>query len=215
VPTHPLWRPFETPTPEEIAAARVREHVPERVQVVAPDPAWATSYAVVRAAIVQVLGDRAVSLRHVGSTSVPGLWAKPILDINLIVADSAQEDDYLPELEGIGFDLRVREPAWEEHRCLRLRNPQTNLHVFSPGATEPLRTVAFRDWLASHPDDRDEYAAAKRAAADLGFTDAMLYNNAKAAKVYDLYERIFAADPAHPHDPQPRPQPPTRPLRTC
>ncbi len=203
--THPLWRPYEVPTPEEIAAARVRAHLPERVQVVAPDPGWATTYAVVRDAIVEALGDRALSVTHVGSTSVPGLWAKPLIDIDLVVADSSIEADYLPDLEAIGFDLRVREPEWEQHRCLKLPDPETNLHVFSTGATEPRRHRAFRDWLAAHPDDRDHYAAAKRAVAEQGFTDSMDYNNAKSSVVYDIYERIFAADPAHPHDPRPRP----------
>ena len=83
-------------------------------------------------------------------------------------------------------------------------DPVTNLHVFSPGAREPRRHVVFRDWLREHPDDRDEYAAYKRAVAAQGFADGMHYNNAKAAFVYDLYERIFAADPAHAHDPHPR-----------
>ena len=83
------------------------------------------------------LGDRALSVRHVGSTSVPGLWAKPIIDVDLIVADSGDEAAYLPELEAAGFVLRVREPEWEEHRCLRGTDPASNLHVWSPGSEEP------------------------------------------------------------------------------
>ena len=62
----------------------------------------------------------------------------------------------------------------------------------------------FRDWLVAHPEDREAYGALKTELASRGFADAMDYNNHKAALVYDIYERILAADPAHEHDPQPR-----------
>ena len=202
--THPLWRPFEIPTQEEIDAARTRPHAKVPIEVVAPDPAWGTTYELVRSAIVGALGERVIAIEHVGSTSVPDLWAKPYLDIDLIVADSSEESAYLPDLEAAGFELLVREPEWEEHRCLKLRDPSTNLHVFSPGAVEPRRHVAFRDWLRAHAEDREAYASVKREVAAQGFTDGMLFNNAKAWVVYDIYERIFAADPAHPHTPRPR-----------
>jgi GrpB-like predicted nucleotidyltransferase (UPF0157 family) len=206
VPTHPLWSPFEQPSDEEIRAARVgaAASAPVTVEVVAPDPAWPAWYAAVRDRVVAALGDRVLSLEHVGSTAVPGLWAKPVIDVDLTVADPADEDAWLPELEAAGFVLRVREPDWEQHRMLRGGDPATNLHVFGPDAREPRRHVAFRDWLLSHPDDRERYTAVKRDVAGRRFTDAMQYNNAKAWVVYDIYEKVFAADPAHPHDPQPR-----------
>jgi len=87
---------------------------------------------------------------------------------------------------------------------LALEDPATNLHVFSPGAREPRREVLFRDWLRDRPDDRAAYGELKAELADRGFDDVMDYNNHKAGLVYDIYERIFAADPEHPHDPQPR-----------
>jgi GrpB-like predicted nucleotidyltransferase (UPF0157 family) len=174
------------------------------VEVVAPDPAWPQWYAVVRDRVVAALHDRVLAIEHVGSTAVPGLWAKPMIDIDLTVADSADEDAWLPDLESVGFVLRVREPDWEEHRMLRGQEPPTNLHVFSPDAREPQRHLMFRDWLRSHPDDRDRYAEVKREVAARGFDDAMLYNNEKAWVVYDLYDKVFAADPEHEHDPHPR-----------
>ena len=76
--------------------------------------------------------------------------------------------------------------------------------MFSPGSPELGRHLLFRDWLRTHDDDRDAYAALKTELGQRGFTDGMDYNNHKAALVYDIYERIFAADPDHPHDPQPR-----------
>ncbi|MDO9457529.1 GrpB family protein [Nocardioides sp.] len=204
MPTHPLWSPYETVSDEDIAAARVGVRTPERVEVVAPDPRWPSRFADVRQRIVDALGDRALSVEHVGSTSVPGLWAKPVIDVDLVVASSADEPAYLPDLEAAGFELRVREPEWQEHRLVRCLDPQANVHVFSPDAMEPRRHLAFRDWLRTHEDDRAAYAATKREVAGRGHSDSMHYNNEKAWVVYDLYEKIFAADPAHAHDPQPR-----------
>lgn len=206
--THPLWNPYEPPSAEDIDAARVADEAraPERVEVVAPDPGWLQAYDAVRAHVTAALGERVLGIEHVGSTAVPGLWAKPMIDVDLTVADPADEDAWLPDLEAAGFVLRVREPEWEQHRCLRGSAPPTNLHVFPPGAREPRRHRMFRDWLRTHPDDRDRYAEVKRAVAARGFTDAMLYNNEKAWVVYDLYEKILAADPDHDHDPHPRPE---------
>jgi len=203
VRSHPLWNPYETPSLEEINAARAElgEWKPTPVEVVAPDPEWPERCAVARERVCAALGDRVLAIEHVGSTSVPGLWAKPMIDIDLTVADSADEDAWLPDLESAGFVLRVREPDWEEHRVLRGLDPTSNLHVFSPGAREPQRHLMFRDWLRAHPEDRDRYAEVKREVAAGGFTDSMLYNNAKAWFVYDLYEKVFAGDPEHEHDP--------------
>jgi GrpB-like predicted nucleotidyltransferase (UPF0157 family) len=205
VPTHPLWRPYELTDLDEVAKVRVGG--PSRpVEVVPYDAAWPAAYERVATRIRDALGDRIVSLDHVGSTSVPGLAAKPIIDVNLVVADSGDESAYLPDLEAVGFTVRVREPDWEEHRVLATTDPEANLHVFSPGSPETGRVVMFRDWLRTHPADRDEYGALKTELARRGgFTEVMDYNNHKAALVYDIYEKAFTADPAHEHDPRPRP----------
>jgi len=203
VPTHPLWRPYELADLDDVAKARVSGR--SRPVVVVPyDDGWPARYAEVAARVRAALGDRVLRLDHVGSTAVPGLAAKPVIDADLTVRDSADEPSYLPALEAAGFELRVREPEWEEHRVVVTEEPMTNLHVWSPGSPEPLRTAAFRDWLRSHPDDRDAYGALKVELAGRGFSEVMDYNNHKSAMVYDLYERIFTADPAHQHDPQPR-----------
>lgn len=202
--THPLWRPFETQSDEQIAAARVGTRTAERVEVVAPDPAWPSMFEDVRDRVREALGSRVLRIEHVGSTSVPGLWAKPLIDVDVIVADSADEPAWLPALEAAGFPLRVREPDWEEHRLVRGENPPANVHVFSAGAPEPQRHLLFREWLVTNDDDRAAYGDLKVTLAGQGFTDAMHYNNAKAALIYDIYERVFAADATHPHDPQPR-----------
>jgi len=203
-PTHPLWQPYEPPTDEEIAQARVVPVAAARVQVVPPDPGWVDDYERVRARVLGALGARALSVEHVGSTAVPGLWAKPVIDVDVTVADSGDEASYLPNLEAAGFVLMVREPEWHQHRCLRGPAPVANVHVWSPGSVEPQRTAAFRDWLLEHEDDRVAYGELKARLADQGFTDVMDYNAAKGGLIYDIYERIFVADPAHPHTPRPR-----------
>jgi GrpB-like predicted nucleotidyltransferase (UPF0157 family) len=205
VPTHPLWRPHETADLDEVAKARVGKPPPRTITVVAYDEGWPAQYADLEAAVRAALGDRVLAVQHIGSTSVPGLDAKPVIDADLTVADSADEAAYVPDLEAAGFTLRIREPDWEEHRLLTFERPTTNLHVFSPGSPEPQRHRLFRDWLRSHPEDRAAYATLKAELGTRGFRDGMDYNNHKAALVYDIYERIFTADPAHEHDPQPRP----------
>ncbi len=202
--THPLWRPYEQVDLQELDAVRLTPAEASRIEVVAPDPSWPEQYERVRELITTALGDRVLALDHVGSTAVPDLWAKPRIDVDLLVADSAAEVDYVPALAAVGFELVVREPEWEEHRVLRCHDPATNLHVMSPEAIEPRRHLAFRDWLRTHPEDREAYAELKRGLAERGFTDGMDYNNHKAELVYDIYERIFAADRAHSHTPRPR-----------
>lgn len=164
--------------------------------VVDYDPAWPLVYEQIAAQVRDALGDRVLEIHHVGSTSVPGLAAKPIIDIDLLVADPADEDAYVPALEAIGFIHRIREPWWWEHRLLRLPEPEVHLHVFGFEAPEPVRHRLFRDWLRRHPDDRDRYAAAKRtasgASAALG-EDGMQYNARKQDVVRDIYARLFAA----------------------
>jgi GrpB-like predicted nucleotidyltransferase (UPF0157 family) len=204
VPTHPLWKKYETVDLEEVA--KVRLAGPGRpVEVVPYDAGWPAEFERLSDVLRGALGDRVLALEHVGSMAVPGLSAKPVIDVDLTVADSGDEAAYVPGLEAAGFVLRVRDPDDEEHRVLGLEDPKTNLHVWSPGSVEARRHVAFRDWLRSHEEDREGYGALKAELAGRGFADVMDYNNHKAALVYDIYERVFAADPAHDHDPQPRP----------
>jgi GrpB-like predicted nucleotidyltransferase (UPF0157 family) len=204
VPTHPLWRPYELVDLDTVDQVVVGDAAPTPVVVVPYDERWPGRFEEVAARIRAALGERVLALDHVGSTSVPGLAAKAVIDVDLTVADSADEPAYLPDLEAAGFVLRVREPDWEQHRMLTVPDRSVNLHVFSPDAREPHRHLLFRDWLRRDAADRDLYAATKTELAARGFDRPMEYNNHKAALVYDIYERAFAADPAHHHDPQPR-----------
>ena len=139
------------------------------------------------------LGDRALAVEHVGSTSVPGLCAKPILDILLLVADADREEDYVPGLTAAGYALRIREPDWFQHRMLRGTDPAVNLHVFPAGCPEAARMLAFRDWLRTCRADRDRYAAEKRRLAGRQWAYVQDYADAKTAVVREILERIRQA----------------------
>jgi GrpB-like predicted nucleotidyltransferase (UPF0157 family) len=167
------------------------------------DPAWREDYATVEAVVRAALLDRVLALEHVGSTVVAGLVAKPVIDIDLTVADVDDEPDYLPALERGGFRLVFRdELVGEPHRHLTFAGPDSNLHVWNPGAIEPRRHVLFATWLRSNPTDRRRYAEAKLAAAAAP-PERGRYNDLKAAAVYEIYERAFRADSEHAHDPRP------------
>lgn len=166
------------------------------IQVVAADPSWPDAYARLAVRIREALGEGVLGLSHVGSTSVPGLAAKPVIDVDLTVADSADEDAWLPALEDAGFVLVVREPWWHEHRALVHDDPRCNVHVFSPDATEPVRHLLFRDWLREHPEDVELYAAAKADAAEetnAAGEHVMDYNARKEPVVHAIYDRAFRA----------------------
>jgi GrpB-like predicted nucleotidyltransferase (UPF0157 family) len=166
------------------------------IEITEPDPGWPRRYDDIAARIRQALGWRALQLEHVGSTSVPGLAAKPIIDIDLTVADPGREPDYVPALEQIGFRLVIREPWWYGHRALRSDLPRCNLHVFGFDSPELIRHRIFRDWLTGNPAERDRYAAVKRqaaAAANAAGEHVMQYNARKQQVVREIYRRAFAA----------------------
>lgn len=170
---------------------------PGPIEVVPYDPAWPTMFESVADRIRAALGDRVLDLDHVGSTSVPGLAAKPVIDIDLTVAESADETAYIPALEAAGFRLVIRERGWHEHRLLTIEGPATNLHVFSPDCPEVIRHRLFRDWLREHPDDLDRYRDAKLAAAtatNAADEQIMDYNERKQPVLRAIYERMFKAN---------------------
>ena len=128
-------------------------------------------------------------MEHVGSTSVPGLCAKPIIDMLLVVEDSADELSYVPALEAAGYTLRVREPEWFEHRMFNGPDIDINLHVFSSGTSEVEQMLRFPDWLRSNETDRDKYAQVKRNLAKNKWRHVQHYADAKTSIVREIMER--------------------------
>src|SRR5207247_4647223 len=115
------------------------------IVLVAYDESWPTRFEREAKRIRAALGVRALLVEHAGSTAVPGLAAKPIIDIVLVVERSADEGSYVPPLEAAGYVLRLREPAWFEHRLFKGPDTNVNLHVFSGGCVEVERMLVFRD----------------------------------------------------------------------
>ena len=160
------------------------------------DASWPARYDSLGGLIRSALGPAVLALEHVGSTSVPGLDAKPIIDVDLTVADGAAEPTYVPALEECGFRLVGREPWWYGHRLLRHLNPACNLHVWSPDCPETARHLIFRDWLRANPDECELYVRAKRAASKHTVAaggDVEYYNTQKQAVIREIYGRAFAA----------------------
>ncbi len=163
------------------------------IRVADYDPDWARRFELEANKITSALGGGVLRLEHVGSTAVPGLPAKPIIDIVLVVADSARETDYVPALEGAGYLLRIREPDWHEHRMFKGPETDVNLHVFSKGCTEVDRMLAFRDWLRSNAEDRDLYARTKQALALNDWKYTQNYADAKTDVIEEIISRMRKA----------------------
>ena len=169
-----------------------------KLQVVDYDPEWPGLFRREADRIRAVLGERVRAARAHRSTSVPGLAAKPIIDILLVVADPADEPAWLPDLEAAGYRLVIREPDWYQHRCLKGPDTNVNLHVYPPGCPEIERYLVFRDRLRGHPEDRARYQRAKRELAERDWTYVQEYADAKTEVVEAIIARARrpAAGPA-------------------
>ena len=178
-----------------IEAVSVQGSPPQYQEIIVADydPEWPRWFELAARGIRAALGDKVLSLDHVGSTSVPGLAAKPLIDVNLVVADTTDEVVYVPPLEAIGYVLRVREPDWYEHRMLRGSDPPVNLHVFPEGCEEVERMLVLRDWLRTHQDDRELYARTKRKLAAKQWKYVQNYADAKSEVVGEILARAGEA----------------------
>jgi GrpB-like predicted nucleotidyltransferase (UPF0157 family) len=160
------------------------------------DPQWTVLYAREERRIRNALGELAVIVEHTGSTAVPGLAAKPIIDITVAVPDSADEPSYVPDLEAAGYRLVIREPDWYEHRVFKGPDTDVNLHVFTAGCPEIDRMTRFRDWLRSNPDDRELYETTKRRLAAREWEYVQNYADAKSKVVEEILRRAGSAPPS-------------------
>ena len=176
---------------EKILEVSVGEPPPEYHEIVLENyyAEWPRWFERAEKQIRGALGDAVLQLDHVGSTSVPGLAAKPLIDINLVVADTTDESAYVPQLEAAGYVLRVREPDWYEHRLLRGNDPPVNLHVFPPGCEEVERMLVFRDHLRSNAEDRELYERTKRELAAKEWKYVQNYADAKTEVVRQILAR--------------------------
>ena len=163
------------------------------VSIVEYDPSWPARFAREAVKIHAALGGSERHIEHIGSTSVPGLAAKPIIDILLVVGDAADESSYLQDLERAGYALRVREPAFYEHRMLRTPEKDVHLHVYSPDSPEIERNLRFRDRLRADAADRELYAATKRRLAARSWPTMQHYAEAKTEVIESILARAAVA----------------------
>ncbi len=163
------------------------------IQLVPSEPTWPRQYAEVAARIRQALGPGAAVVEHVGSTSVPGLAAKPFIDVLLLVPDPSDEAAYVPGLEAAGFLLHVREPDWHQHRFFRAHDPEVQIHVFAVGSEEAERMLLFRDRLRANKDERTLYEETKRRLAARNWTRVQDYADAKSEIVEEIIARARVA----------------------
>lgn len=172
---------------------------PLKMAIAEPNPAWPQQFLDIKARIEEVLGSTALEILHVGSTSVPGLPAKDVIDVDLILKDVEDEASYVEALENVGFRFLFRERAWYQHRFFVAEEdgPGTysvNLHVFPPDCPAVAQHCIFRDWLLKTPGDVQLYAVVKResAAACEAAGETMLeYTARKDKTVKEILDRAY------------------------
>ena len=158
----------------------------EPIELVGYDPAWPTVFAEWRDRLAGALGPAAVRIEHVGSTSVPGLAAKPVIDIQVSIADLEDEASYVPQIEALGVQLRSRDRWHRYFRPFPGRPRDVQIHVCAVGSGWERDHLLFRDYLRAHPDARAAYAAAKRRAAEDWHDDRLAYTDAKTAIIREI-----------------------------
>lgn len=155
-----------------------------KVEVVDYDPAWPALFRDEEAAIKRALGDQVVLLEHGGSTSVPGLAAKPIIDIWAALRSPLRDED-IKAMAAIGYEY-LGESALPDQDFFVKRAPRAcHLHCYPAGHPEWDRHLAFRDWLRTHPEGAAAYASLKRELAARFPADALAYTEAKSDFILD------------------------------
>ena len=149
------------------------------------DPSWSEAYAGHERRIRDAVGPT-VQVEHIGSTSVPGLAAKPIIDILVVVEDITAEEDYLDQLLDAGYELRVHEPG---HRLVRTPSRDVHVHIVEVGDQAGEDYVLLRDHLRADSDDRNLYERTKRALIEQDWTDMNAYAEAKTEVIAAIKER--------------------------
>ncbi|MDX6214916.1 MAG: hypothetical protein QOG99_500 [Frankiales bacterium] len=209
--------PHELPHAERIRLARsvmpdvwpgfaqteASERLGDTIQIVDYDPGWPRQYGKWHAALQSCLGDTATRIEHVGSTSVPGLPAKPIVDIQVSVAELADESRYVPQLEGIGFQLRSRDDVHRYFRPFPSQPRDVHVHLCAAGSEWEREHLLFRDYLRTHDQACKEYSLVKRHAAATWFDDGIAYTDAKSELILTLLDaaKDWSSDSAsHVHD---------------
>jgi GrpB-like predicted nucleotidyltransferase (UPF0157 family) len=162
------------------------------IELVPYDPAWPARFDSWKARLLEVLPSAARRIDHVGSTAVPGLAAKPVIDIQVSVEDLFDEAAYVPAIESVGIQLRSRD---DEHRFFRPfegRPREVHVHVCSAGSDWERRHLVFVAYLRADAEARDAYLKAKQSAAARWADDRIAYTEAKDVVIREILERAPA-----------------------
>jgi GrpB-like predicted nucleotidyltransferase (UPF0157 family) len=175
------------------------ERTDYQVELSGYDPSWPVSFGQWQARLCDVLGAAALRIEHVGSTSVPGLVAKPTVDIQVSVADLDDESRYVPQIEQTGLQLRTRDDLHRFFRPADAAPRAVHVHVCPAGSSWEREHLLFRDFLRAHPGARDAYVQVKQEAAQFWRDDRIAYTDAKSVIILDLLSSARAwADAADP-----------------
>ncbi len=171
--------------------------MPHPVRIADYDPGWPALYATEAACLREALGSAAVRIEHVGSTAVPGLPAKPTIDIQVSVVSFEPFDAYGEPLRRLGYEHRPNDEP--RHRFFALWGPDServaHVHVCEAGGEWERRHLAFRDALRSDPDLRARYEAEKRRVAALHPDDSLAYADAKTPWIRAEERRLGIIEP--------------------
>jgi GrpB-like predicted nucleotidyltransferase (UPF0157 family) len=151
----------------------------EPVRLDEADPGWPARYEEVRARLAEALGATAVRIDHVGSTAVPGLAAKPVIDIQVSVPDVEDEAAYRPVIEGLRFPMRSREPGHRYFRTPPRTVHRIHIHVCQAGSDWERDHLLFRDYLRAHPAVTSRYAEVKHTLVERYRDDRLGYTEGK------------------------------------
>ena len=170
----------------------------EPVYVVPYDPGWPSLFALERLRVEDVLGSRVQAIEHVGSTAVPGLDAKPVIDLMVGVRDIRRADHCIRPLEGLGYSYWAENPNPERMLFVKFANVDRtsrthNLHVVEMGGELWNDRLVFRDYLRAHPETTREYSRLKHDLADRFRDDREAYIGAKTGFVSAVVERARAS----------------------
>ena len=152
------------------------------------DENWPVLFEREKQRISTILKDKALMIEHIGSTSVPGLIAKPIIDILLVVEDAGKEEDYVVDLVSHGYILRIKEPDFENHHMFLGPDTDIHLHVFSQGSKEIEKYLFFRNYLRAHQEARELYANTKKTLAKKKWKYVQNYADAKSDVVQQIMD---------------------------
>ncbi|MGO9753270.1 MAG: GrpB family protein [Solirubrobacteraceae bacterium] len=156
------------------------------IVIVDYDSGWPARFETERARVRQALGVQALRIEHIGSTAVPGLAAKPIIDLLVTVEDPEDESRTVPRLTAAGYELRVREPG---HRMFHTPDRDVHVHIWGEDDPEVARCLRFRDRLRDSPEDRQTYEQRMRELARRDSTDMNHYADAKGPMIEAILAR--------------------------